>query len=240
MSTPNLPNAFNKQPNEILEVMLTFLEFKDVTRFRMTSRDYYNGLRMTFTEEHRNTVERKWIKIYNCGGVDYVRRIFAQDDKIEPSKNLFEWACYQFTNWHKKYTTEDERTELFYFLWKDLNMDPSYNFDMAIKYASVYNCINLVKDLLKDGRVNPSADEDYAIRIASRYGYENVVKELLKDARVDPSADHDYAIRIESKNGHVNVVEELLKDDRVNSLAINDYTLSYKRLRPLEWGGRDT
>eukprot|EP00586_Coscinodiscus_wailesii_P000951 CAMPEP_0172480644 /NCGR_PEP_ID=MMETSP1066-20121228/5961_1 /TAXON_ID=671091 /ORGANISM="Coscinodiscus wailesii, Strain CCMP2513" /LENGTH=77 /DNA_ID=CAMNT_0013242169 /DNA_START=91 /DNA_END=321 /DNA_ORIENTATION=+ len=77
MSTPNLPNAFNKQPNEILEVMLTFLEFKDVTRFRMTSRDYYNGLRMTFTEEHRNTVGWYWREICDCGGVDYVRRIFA-------------------------------------------------------------------------------------------------------------------------------------------------------------------
>ena len=73
MSTPNLPNVFIKQRNKILEVMLTFLEFKDVTRFCMTSRDYCNGLRMTFMEEHCKTVESKWIKICDYGGVDYVR-----------------------------------------------------------------------------------------------------------------------------------------------------------------------
>eukprot|EP00586_Coscinodiscus_wailesii_P004320 CAMPEP_0172482938 /NCGR_PEP_ID=MMETSP1066-20121228/9679_1 /TAXON_ID=671091 /ORGANISM="Coscinodiscus wailesii, Strain CCMP2513" /LENGTH=60 /DNA_ID=CAMNT_0013246499 /DNA_START=80 /DNA_END=259 /DNA_ORIENTATION=+ len=60
MSAPNLRNAFNEQPNEMFEVMLTFLEYKDVTRFRMTSKDYYNGLRMTFTKGHRDMVEKNW------------------------------------------------------------------------------------------------------------------------------------------------------------------------------------
>eukprot|EP00586_Coscinodiscus_wailesii_P011072 CAMPEP_0172495278 /NCGR_PEP_ID=MMETSP1066-20121228/66612_1 /TAXON_ID=671091 /ORGANISM="Coscinodiscus wailesii, Strain CCMP2513" /LENGTH=45 /DNA_ID= /DNA_START= /DNA_END= /DNA_ORIENTATION= len=45
MTTTNLQNAFDKQPIEIFEVILTFLEYKDATRFRMTGKGYYNGLR---------------------------------------------------------------------------------------------------------------------------------------------------------------------------------------------------
>mmetsp|Transcript_24385 Transcript_24385/g.29483 ORF Transcript_24385/g.29483 Transcript_24385/m.29483 type:complete len:115 (+) Transcript_24385:524-868(+) len=72
MTTANPRNAFEEQPNEIFELILTFLEYKDAARFRMTSAGYYNGLRMTLTEEHRNTVEFNWREICSCGGVNHV------------------------------------------------------------------------------------------------------------------------------------------------------------------------
>jgi len=231
MTTTNLRNGFEEQPNEVFELILTFLEYEDATMFRMTSKGYYNGLRMTVSEEHRNTVESNWREICDYGGLDHVKRILAQDEKIDQSESLYIASCDQFANPSEKGLPEDERTELFYFLWKDLNMDPSYYNNYAIGYASEKNCINLVKDLLKDGRVNPSANRNYAIRYASGNGHLNVVKELLKDERVNPSADDDYAIGGASANGHINVVKELLKDNRVNPSGSDDYAISHASRR---------
>ena len=115
----NLQNAFDKQPNEILEAILTFLEYKNAVRFRMTSKGYYGGLRMTVTEEHRNTIELNWRGIYNCGGMDYVKRILAQDGKIDPSNGLYDAACYRISLRYQFGIPEDKSTELFYFLRRD-------------------------------------------------------------------------------------------------------------------------
>eukprot|EP00586_Coscinodiscus_wailesii_P002905 CAMPEP_0172483714 /NCGR_PEP_ID=MMETSP1066-20121228/10833_1 /TAXON_ID=671091 /ORGANISM="Coscinodiscus wailesii, Strain CCMP2513" /LENGTH=219 /DNA_ID=CAMNT_0013247771 /DNA_START=14 /DNA_END=670 /DNA_ORIENTATION=+ len=219
MTTANLQNAFDKQPNEVSELILTFLEYDDAARFRMTNKGFYSLLPMTLTEEHRNTIESYWGEIYHCCGIDRIKQILAQDEKIDPSINLYYEAYNQFDDRDEKGITEEKMTELFYFLWKDLDMNPSFYDDCAIKYASRYGCINLVRDLLKDGRVNPSAEDNYAFRFAWEKGHLNVVEELLNDEKLDPSAGDNCAIRFASAEGRLNVVEKLLKDDRVNPSA---------------------
>jgi len=94
--------------------------------------------------------------------------------------------------------------------------DPSYNNNYAIKNASIYGHIDIVKILLQDSRVDPSADNNYAIRYASKYEYIDIVKILLQDSRVDPSDNHNYAIRYASDNGYFEIVKLLLQDKRVD------------------------
>eukprot|EP00586_Coscinodiscus_wailesii_P000665 CAMPEP_0172481604 /NCGR_PEP_ID=MMETSP1066-20121228/7611_1 /TAXON_ID=671091 /ORGANISM="Coscinodiscus wailesii, Strain CCMP2513" /LENGTH=201 /DNA_ID=CAMNT_0013244061 /DNA_START=103 /DNA_END=705 /DNA_ORIENTATION=+ len=201
MSIPNLHNAFDEQPDEVFGEVFTFLELKDVVSFRMTRKNYYTSLQITYTNKHRESIGSNWREIYDCGGVDLVKQILAQDNKIEASKRLYNIACDQIDKHDTKGIPEDERTDLFLFLWKDLNMNPSVGNNRAIRSASWHNCINLVKGLLKDSRVDPAACKNEAIRRASENGHLNVVQELLKDDRVNPSADDNYAIRLASENG---------------------------------------
>src|SRR5690349_9739066 len=70
----------------------------------------------------------------------------------------------------------------------------------AIRLASRYGHLEIVKLLMSDSRVDPSAENNEglcyhlnlinsAIRLASRYGHLEIVKLLLSDNRVDPSAN---------------------------------------------------
>jgi ankyrin repeat protein len=94
--------------------------------------------------------------------------------------------------------------------------------ESAIRFASGYGNVEVVKLLLNDPRVDPSAHDNYAIRWASRNGHVEVVKLLLNDPRVDPSADNNCAIRWASRNGHVEVVKLLLNYPRVDPSAYNN------------------
>jgi ankyrin repeat protein len=97
------------------------------------------------------------------------------------------------------------------------NVDPSTDYNYAIRLASNNGYTEIVEILLKDKRVNPSTDYNYAIGKASENGYIEIVKLLLADVRVDPSDDANYAIRHASKRGHVEIVKLLLTDSRVNT-----------------------
>jgi len=101
-------------------------------------------------------------------------------------------------------------------------VDPSANSQCAIRDASEYGHVDVVRILLRDARVDPSADDQYAIGFASRNGHVEVVERLLRDARVDPGADRQWAIRHASETGHVAVVDRLLRDSRVDPSA-NDH-----------------
>ena len=109
-STSNLHNAFDEQPDEIFGVTFAYLDFKDIISFRMSSKGYYSGLRNTYTEEHRTTIDLNWMKIFECGGVDYIKRIFVQDNKIAPSKKLYTIACNQIYERHTKDIPEDRKS----------------------------------------------------------------------------------------------------------------------------------
>jgi ankyrin repeat protein len=102
-------------------------------------------------------------------------------------------------------------------------VDPTTDKNAAIRYASEYGFVEVVKALLehkdKDGNlvVDPAAGDSYAIRLASENGHLAVVKVLLqykdKDGNsvVDPAARDSYAIRLASENGHFAVVKVLLE-----------------------------
>ena len=104
------------------------------------------------------------------------------------------------------------KCELVDLLLLDESVDPSFNNNSAIRYASNYGYIAVVDRLLQEKkRVDPSADNNYAICWASNNGHIAVVDRLLQDVRgrVDPSAGDNSAIRLASYNGHIAVVDRL-------------------------------
>ena len=103
---------------------------------------------------------------------------------------------------------------------EDPLIDPSADYDAAIRYASINGHVGVVTVLMADS--DPSAKDNAAICTASRNGHVEVVKVLLTDARVDPSADNNAAIRGASHNGHTDVVKLLLADDRVDPSALDN------------------
>ena len=66
----------------------------------------------------------------------------------------------------------------------DAGYNPSVWNNWAIRLASYYGHLEVVKVLLADPRVDPSVWNNYAIRLASENGHLEVVKELLKNKRV--------------------------------------------------------
>jgi len=110
-------------------------------------------------------------------------------------------------------------------LLQDKKVDPSYNDNWAIRWASEVGHTDIVALLLKDERVDPSGDKNEPILLASQFGHTNVVALLLKDKRVDPSPLDNYALRFASENGHADVVTLLLKDERVDPSADDNYAI---------------
>jgi ankyrin repeat protein len=81
--------------------------------------------------------------------------------------------------------------------------------DYALKWASYYGYLEVVKTLLEAG-ANVRADNDYALKWASRNGHLEVVKTLLK-AGASVHTEDDLALRWASLNGHLEVVKTLLE-----------------------------
>lgn len=98
-------------------------------------------------------------------------------------------------------------------------INPSFDNNTLISWASENGHLEIVEDLVKDDRVNPSANNNLPIRKASRRGHVEIVKVLLKNEQVDPSAEENEALRYSSENGFHEVVKELLKHERVDPSA---------------------
>src|SRR3972149_5015286 len=107
-------------------------------------------------------------------------------------------------------------------LLQDPGTDPSYNDNVAIRYASSKGLIEVVRSLLQHPRVNPTT---YAIQEASKNGHIDIVRLLLQDPRVDPSDNNNCAIQVAIKNGHIEIVRLLLSDPRVDPSACNNRAL---------------
>eukprot|EP00586_Coscinodiscus_wailesii_P005755 CAMPEP_0172482094 /NCGR_PEP_ID=MMETSP1066-20121228/8363_1 /TAXON_ID=671091 /ORGANISM="Coscinodiscus wailesii, Strain CCMP2513" /LENGTH=221 /DNA_ID=CAMNT_0013244971 /DNA_START=195 /DNA_END=860 /DNA_ORIENTATION=- len=217
MRTIKLRNVFKEHPTDALGDVFSSFKLNNVATIGTKCKDYYSGLQRTYREVRRKAIKNNWKQIYLRGGIDQVKRILEDDEEIDPSDyDLFKVACDQFECSVQDDVPEDKRTELFCMLWKDFNVDPSAHMNMAICFASEYNCFNLVEALLADSRVDPSAWNNNAICRASREGNADVVELLLGDPRVDPCAKNNYALRRANRNGHYDVVEVLLSDPRVN------------------------
>ena len=95
-------------------------------------------------------------------------------------------------------------------LLQDNRVNPSDDFNCAIRWASQTGRIEIVKLLLQDNRVNPADNSNSAIRWASRYGHIKIVKLLLQDNGVNPADNSNCAIRWASEKGHIEIVKLLI------------------------------
>ena len=101
-------------------------------------------------------------------------------------------------------------------LIKDPRVNPAFNDNQAIKFASDHGYDEIVEILLTNPKVGPHAQDNYSIRYASGNGHDKVVALLLKDPRVDPTVQNNNALKCAARNGHTEVVKLLLQDSRVD------------------------
>lgn len=110
-------------------------------------------------------------------------------------------------------------------------VDPSEDESWAIRWASGWGHLEIVRLLLSDSRVDPAANNNFAIRVASINGYLEIVQLLLSDPRVDPSVDDNFAIRRVSFNGSLKMIRLLLQDPRVDFNAIENQEMKRQLLK---------
>jgi hypothetical protein len=67
---------------------------------------------------------------------------------------------------------------------KDLNVDPAFDDNLAIKYASREGHIETVKILLEDPRIDPTAQNLWALEYSIFLKHYDVVKILLTNKKV--------------------------------------------------------
>jgi ankyrin repeat protein len=95
-------------------------------------------------------------------------------------------------------------------------VDPAFDDQYSVYWASREGHVDTVKILLRDTRVDPSAENNHALCHASKYGHLHVVQLLLAHRNVDPSVPNSLALRLASFHGHIEVVRLLLSDCRVD------------------------
>ena len=107
-------------------------------------------------------------------------------------------------------------------LLADSTTDPTANKNIAVRQASWFGRLDIVKILLTDERVDPSDRGNDAIKMASLCGHAEIVKLLLTDERVDPSSSDNQAIILAASNilvasntsVFIDVIRILLEDPR--------------------------
>lgn len=95
-------------------------------------------------------------------------------------------------------------------------VDPTSNFNKALRVATLIDNIDIVFLLLKDSRVFSDRSVFTAFRVAVRHGSHRVVKNLIFKRLVDPSMDNNSAIIEAASGGHEKIVEILIADPRVD------------------------
>ena len=147
-------------------------------------------------------------------------------DSVEMTQFIIGIGNFNETIYDFVYKTSNlQKVGILSWLFYLKKVDPSVDYNHAIRYASRNGHLEVVKLLLQDKRVDPSAGDNYAIRKASENGHLEVVKLLLQDEKVDPSAGNNEAIRYASTHNHPEVVKLLLQDKRVDPSAEYNYAI---------------
>jgi ankyrin repeat protein len=147
------------------------------------------------------------------GYTEITRRLIMespQDSDLTVRDNIaFRWAV------------QNNELEVVRFLMDHETIDPSFDFNWAIREASAKGFTEIVLLLLTDERVVVSACDNGSIKLAAQNGWAETVKVLLQNESVDPAATDNYGIRKASQNGHYDVVHVLLHDKRVDPSALD-------------------
>ena len=98
------------------------------------------------------------------------------------------------------YTCEKGYVKIVKLLLSDPRVDPTTNYNYAIRFASEKGHLEVVKLLLSDHRVDPTAKNNESIRLAAKNGHDKVVSLLLADPRVDHTSKDNAEIYMSSYN----------------------------------------
>lgn len=126
-------------------------------------------------------------------------------------------------NWTIEFAIDN--VEILKVLLKDERIDPAYDNNYNIIFASELGLEDTVELFLKDKRIDPSAQGNKSMQKAVGYNRPEVVKLLLNDSRVSPNISGYQPISVACRYGYLDVVKLLLNDDRVDPSVGDDCPL---------------
>ena len=97
-------------------------------------------------------------------------------------------------------------------------VDPSLNYNWALRKAAASGRVQVAARLLEDARVDPGDVNSKALGVASFYGHMDVVVLLLSDARTHAGAGDAYALRVARQTGHRDIALLLERQMRADEL----------------------
>lgn len=101
----------------------------------------------------------------------------------------------------------------------DPRINPNYNSNYAIIFASQQNHAMTLSILLESPRVDPDDLDCCALGIASQHNHTEIVKLLLNDERIIFNAGYIYAIKIASKLSHTQILNMLIAKHDLHQLT---------------------
>jgi ankyrin repeat protein len=99
--------------------------------------------------------------------------------------------------------------------------------NLAVRYASQYGHLEVVKFLVTLPNVDPTANNNFAFQAASAKGHLEVVKFLVGLPNVDAVANDNCAVQMASKYGHLEVVKFLVSLPNVDASANDNFAVQY-------------
>jgi hypothetical protein len=122
------------------------------------------------------------------------------------------------------YAIENRYEELFYFLFKDCNLDPSENKNNFV-YAARNGNLNIMKTLLNDNRVDINTvnrsyydftDNETALAIAIKKSYEDIVTFLLPNKNISFSLRDNFILDLAAENNNFDAFFYIIKNHDIN------------------------
>src|SRR6185503_16714023 len=87
--------------------------------------------------------------------------------------------------------------------------DPKINYNFALRVASGYGHIDIIRELLAHPCIDPTDNRNWALDAACTHGYIEIIRLLLTDPRINPFVNNHWATRCAKRNGHTEIVQLL-------------------------------
>ena len=79
-------------------------------------------------------------------------------------------------------------------------IDPSFNLNISLKFASIKGYYEICELLLNDPRINPTIPENHSIMLANNNNHEKIVAILWQDQRVKNTLEENYELLYKKLN----------------------------------------
>lgn len=206
--------------------------------------DMMKYLKVRVRIEKMCCLSSEWCKVWDgMYGLKEVVSDYYKINNINILHKLIKYEIIEVVNSMTPFMCEEGHVDIVKILLMNTKIDPGYNNNRSIWYASRYGHIDIVELLLNDVRVNLHVNDDIIMRWAIMGNYIDMVKLLLKydptddtRSKIDPGGYNNWAIRWASSHGYKEIVKLLMNDKRVspsdnnNTAIINAYMNHYTEI----------
>lgn len=109
--------------------------------------------------------------------------------------------------------------EIIVFLLNNYEVDPHYDYNYVLRWATYYRETELVRLLLNNPRINVEDHNNYVIYWSATFDYADIVEMALNHPKIDPSFNYNQALRTAFLHNSIESIKLLVRDWRVIDMA---------------------